>query len=295
MRLLISCTECNRQYDATGREPGDRFRCHCGAAATVREHAGHDASVVRCSSCGAPRESGAASCRFCAADFTLHERDLDTVCPRCFARVSDRARFCHHCGTMLTPEAVPGEKTSLVCPGCEGHRHLESRMVAGVAVLECHGCAGLWLSNAAFSQLTHRALNRAEAVDSLLAPSPGTEPAKVPLQEGPWRYRRCPECGTLMNRRNYGPGSGVIIDVCREHGLWFDPEELPTILDWIRRGGQAQAEQDRIAERARAERHRQALATRSVGGGLERERTLFDGPALDFGGMLTELARRLFS
>jgi hypothetical protein len=40
-----------------------------------------------------------------------------------------------------------------------------------------------------------------------------------------------------MNRRQYARGSGIIIDVCRKQGMWFDAEELAAVLDWISRGG----------------------------------------------------------
>ena len=40
-----------------------------------------------------------------------------------------------------------------------------------------------------------------------------------------------------MNRRNYGGTSGVIIDLCKADGLWFDADELARILAWIRSGG----------------------------------------------------------
>lgn len=45
-----------------------------------------------------------------------------------------------------------------------------------------------------------------------------------------------------MHRRNYGfrqgrGGSGIVIESCRTHGVWFDPAELTGILNWIRRGG----------------------------------------------------------
>ena len=50
-------------------------------------------------------------------------------------------------------------------------------------------------------------------------------------------YRKCPDCTNIMNRQNYGRRSGVIIDLCPEHGLWFDHAELDAILEWIRAGG----------------------------------------------------------
>ena len=57
-----------------------------------------------------------------------------------------------------------------------------------------------------------------------------------------------------MTRRHYGRGSGVIIDVCREHGVWFDPDELPRILAWVRSGGLAKANQEAAAANARKKR-----------------------------------------
>ena len=50
-------------------------------------------------------------------------------------------------------------------------------------------------------------------------------------------YRPCVVCGQLMNRINYGHSSGVIVDVCRDHGIWFDADELARILTWLRAGG----------------------------------------------------------
>ena len=50
-------------------------------------------------------------------------------------------------------------------------------------------------------------------------------------------YRKCPVCRVIMHRRNYGPGSGIVLDHCREHGFWFDQQELDVILRWIRTGG----------------------------------------------------------
>jgi Zn-finger nucleic acid-binding protein len=41
-----------------------------------------------------------------------------------------------------------------------------------------------------------------------------------------------------MLRRNLGRGrSGVIVDICARHGIWFDADELSQMLVWIRTGG----------------------------------------------------------
>jgi hypothetical protein len=51
-------------------------------------------------------------------------------------------------------------------------------------------------------------------------------------------------CRELMNRINYGHESGVIIDVCRELGIWFDADALACILAWLRAGGGRKAARD---------------------------------------------------
>jgi Zn-finger nucleic acid-binding protein len=58
----------------------------------------------------------------------------------------------------------------------------------------------------------------------------------------------------MMYRRNYGRRSGVIIDICKKHGAWFDADELPRILSWIRSGGLAQTNEARAADAAREAR-----------------------------------------
>jgi hypothetical protein len=53
-----------------------------------------------------------------------------------------------------------------------------------------------------------------------------------------------------MNRRNWGQKSGVIVDVCQHHGLWFDLDELDRLLRWMRTGGVNLTEKSTEAERA---------------------------------------------
>ena len=268
MRLLVACPKCHRQYDATGRTPGRRFRCRCGEAVTIPQPQGHDAAVVRCSSCGAPREELALQCTYCSADFTLHERDLHTVCPACMTRVSDRAKFCHSCGGKLTPETLVADGSTLACPVCGDGHTLSHRRIGGIAVLECGRCAGLWLETKTFEDLCERA--KSEAVDlELLVDlprglAPDAAPTDMPKQDR-WQYRNCPVCRAMMHRRNYGRRSGVIIDVCRHHGIWFDADELHRILEWIRSAGMAQAEQQQAEQAAQEKRWKELGKTPGEG------------------------------
>ena len=59
-----------------------------------------------------------------------------------------------------------------------------------------------------------------------------------------------------MNRKNFALRLGIIVDVCREHGTWFDANELHRIVEFIRQGGLTQAreveKQDLESARRRA-------------------------------------------
>jgi hypothetical protein len=40
-----------------------------------------------------------------------------------------------------------------------------------------------------------------------------------------------PSCGELMNRSLHGKRSGVVVDGCRDHGLWLDAGELRQLME----------------------------------------------------------------
>jgi Zn-finger nucleic acid-binding protein len=65
----------------------------------------------------------------------------------------------------------------------------------------------------------------------------------------------------MMNRKNFGAGSGVVVDVCAKHGTWFDPGELPRVLAFVESGGLAKVRRHNAEEAERAARERTAHAT----------------------------------
>jgi hypothetical protein len=65
-----------------------------------------------------------------------------------------------------------------------------------------------------------------------------------------------------MVRRNFGRTSGVIVDLCGSHGVWFDAQELAHVLRWIRSGNLEAARVDLASLRQSPDlaRKRQAAA-----------------------------------
>jgi len=51
-----------------------------------------------------------------------------------------------------------------------------------------------------------------------------------------------------MNRVNFAHCSHVVVDVCNQHGTWFDKDELRRIVEFIRSGGLEQARSRQIAD-----------------------------------------------
>lgn len=213
-----------------------------------------EAARFRCPACGAPAEADALQCGYCKAQ-------LSTVsCPRCFAAVSRSASFCGACGAPLL-EAPVEPAPPLPCPACKAS--MPRRTVGQTPIHACDACGGLWLDEKILDTLVASEARR-EAVLSGLPEEPAAPAIEI-------RYRACPVCQKFMNRVNYARMSKVIVDVCRDHGTWFDRDELRRVLAFIDQGGLDKARsreiQDLQMEKAR-------LQARVEGGGLPLGGTL---------------------
>lgn len=111
---------------------------------------------------------------------------------------------------------------------------------------------------------------------------------KIEYQATPAKisYVPCPSCKQLMNRSNFARASGVIIDLCKPHGVWFDADELPKIIEFIREGG---IELARQRERLALKEERDRLESDKRTASLEMNRSALTGSLDDaprFGGII---------
>ena len=88
------------------------------------------------------------------------------------------------------------------------------------------------------------------------------------------RYVRCPVCRQLMNRTNFARMSGVIVDTCRFHGIWFDADELGKVMDFIARGGLQKARTVELEE-LKAEEQMQKIRNISIGADPSDQRSIW--------------------
>ena len=164
------------------------------------------------------------------------------------------SRYCPHCGVS----AVAWEATDspLRCPTCK--TGLRRGRLGNTPLNECPECLGVWLDTATLEQLARDADQQAV----LLTGTPASGVSATSSPQSSVFYRPCCVCRDLMLRVNYAKCSGVIVDVCRAHGTWFDQDELQRTVRFIQGGGlqwaRARERADLAAERRLLEASRTA-------------------------------------
>jgi len=131
-----------------------------------------------------------------------------------------------------------------------------ARRYGELDVDECDPCGGLMVTQ----QMMDRIVSLRDAPTNLRLALPERPAAR----EATVRYIKCPRCDVLMNRRAFGRISGVVVDLCRDHGVWFDSGELAQVLAFVERGGLAETRRrdtEALAEAARSVRSEQLRAS----------------------------------
>jgi Zn-finger nucleic acid-binding protein len=189
--------------------------------------------ALNCPNCGAGVASDSTQCEFCKT------RLKTMVCPSCFGLMFVGSEFCGHCGAKAV-QAVATDSNELgECPRCK--LPLDLLQVGDIALDECQKCGGMWANVDTFQSVCADREKQSAVLGFIGQREQHAEsPVKI-------NYVPCPKCKQLMNRSNFAHASGVIIDTCKQHGVWFDAEELPKIIEFIQKGGMERArEKERI-------------------------------------------------
>lgn len=214
--------------------------------------------MAHCTNCSAPLPEGSIRCSYCGSRndidlkginyHTTHELESERTCPRCAI-------------TLTTIDLnINGRFLIERCDRCLGLFFDPSELEA---LLEAH-VANVFTINK--SQL-----------DAVRASLPGEQGAF---------YIKCPVCGKIMNRVNFGSSSGVIVDRCKEHGVWLDGGELRNLFEWVKAGGkllqqQKEDERRRFETRELERAQRRPLTQGATPGGIFQEDSgfsIFGGP-----------------
>lgn len=192
-------------------------------------------------------------------------------CVNCGASLTTKSNVCKHCGTLndvdlraIGRSSVRGPATDRVCPRCEQPLLPVELHVDGELFIErCDRCLGIFFDPGELETLLDASVSNIAGVDldrmSVLIDERGDDDAPEVS------YVKCPICGELMNRENFGRGarSGVIVDICRKDGVWLDGGELSKLLNWTKAGGMLLAD-DKREQRAKKRERKQAAQRRDL-------------------------------
>ena len=157
------------------------------------------------------------------------------------------SKHCQRCGAAAAVPEIKGTETRK-CPRCRSE--MSFLKIGSTALRECEQCLGLWLDVTSFEKLC---ADREQQSVVLGTASPA--PTHAVRETSKVHYVPCPECSQLMNRINFARCSGVIVDICKGHGTWFDRDELSRIVEFIHAGG-LEASREREKAELKEERRR---------------------------------------
>lgn len=164
-----------------------------------------------CQKCGAPITlslTAVTSCTFCGAQNAPLPKEVEVPVPVQIVQ------------TVVKVEGAASAK-ELRCPHC-GKRlvgvQAEEAMLAG-----CVGCGGIWLNN----DSARSVLAKPRDLFAELARRAGANArGRVVKNSRP----TCPECPAVLDRVvTYG----IELDVCGDHGTWFDAYELKALVQLL--------------------------------------------------------------
>jgi len=177
--------------------------------------------VPNCTNCSAPIPLNAVSCDYCGS-----RNDVDLKGVHYYTtHESDRERL---------------------CPVCTVHLRTIDLGIGGKFFIErCEECLGLFFDPGELEALLEQSVKNVFEINRSrleLFKLSGQTSSRVAT------YVKCPTCATMMNRINFGARSGVVIDRCKEHGVWLDAGELRQLCEWMKAGGQL-LDKERAEER----------------------------------------------
>jgi Zn-finger nucleic acid-binding protein len=139
------------------------------------------------------------------------------------------SKFCQSCGRKIA--TAKKSASPLHCPACskgEGGVSLEFVTFEEkggspeISLHICPQCEGAWADETTADRLLQKAAGKRTG-------------AKEPEAEDK-PYLFCPVCKEMMARKTPGQGKLPTLDICREHGIWFERgeiQEIATPLDRV--------------------------------------------------------------
>ena len=205
-------------------------------------------------------------------------------CTNCSAPLPPNSLVCEYCGSRndidlrgINYFTTNWTESTRICPRCAvGLKTIDLKINGRFLIERCEQCFGLFFDPGELEALLEAMVtnvfevNRGE-LDAVNATMRNSDYGIT--------YIKCPVCAKLMNRVNFGARSGVVVDRCRDHGVWLDGGELRHLFEWMKAGGKLldQQQRDTLAKEDARERERRGDIVPSATGRHQGEYTDFAG------------------
>ncbi len=209
--------------------------------------------MANCTNCSAPLPDGSIRCDYCGSRndidlkginyYTTHECESERICPRCSISL----------------------------------KTIDLNVNGRFLIERCDECLGLFFDPNELETLLEAAVTNVFTIDRSRLDS-----INKTTQTGDYgvTYIKCPVCSKIMNRVNFGTKSGVVVDRCKEHGVWLDGGELRHLFEWMKAGGrllqQERQEQLKHTEERELEREKRTIRAQSASGRVYPDDSGFD-------------------
>lgn len=117
--------------------------------------------------------------------------------------------------------------TATTCPRCS--ETFTTTTIEGEEVGACPVGHGVWLQLEQLERIADDDVDEASpASEDVAWTASEIEPRGLTDE----KFRTCPVCSQTLRKDVWRYGSGVVIDVCDEHGAWVDSGEIERIESW---------------------------------------------------------------
>lgn len=153
---------------------------------------------------------------------------LSAPCPDCGMTNPASCTICWQCGSALKTRSV-----LRLCPSCDVG--LEEHSIAPNTLMDvCLQCGGVWFEAGEMSVLFQLGEHVIREAQAKLTVGRGSFAGRGTLA---FMAAKCPGCHYLMERKGFGGGSEVKIDVCNNcKGVWLDAGELLSAYELVQGG-----------------------------------------------------------
>jgi Zn-finger nucleic acid-binding protein len=210
--------------------------------------------MANCSNCSAPLPTDTIQCEYCGSrndvDLTgihyntTHELESPRTCPRCSV-------------TLKTVDLQLG---------------------SSFLIERCDDCLGLFFDPGELEALLEASVSNVFVINKTQIDSINKFRTSEDFAVS---YLKCPDCSQIMNRINFGAKSGVIVDRCKDHGVWLDGGELRHLMEWMKAGG-------KLLDQERKEQQKQEALRQSRQELERREHPPLSGSSYQSGGEFQE-------